>query len=186
MSDLLHAGKGLALDLASTLLFMAVLALGGGMVLAVALAVAFAFAQIAWTLRKGEKVDALQWSSLAVVLISGGASLLTNDPRFVMLKPTLLYLLVGAAMLQRGWMLRYMPQDAALLMPDLIVTFGFVWAGLMFVSAALNLGLALTLGVAAWGAAVSLWGTASKLALFCVQFAVMKWVGKRRYQATHA
>src|ERR1700759_1144462 len=113
---------------------MAVLALGGSMALAGGLAVALALAQIIWTLRQGEKVDALQWSSLAVVLISGGASLLTNDPRFVMLKPRLVDLLVGAAMLQRNWMARYLPQDARDLMPDLVVTFGYVWAGVMFVS----------------------------------------------------
>jgi intracellular septation protein A len=186
MSDLLHSGKSLALDLASTLLFMGVLALGGSMALAVGLAVALAFAQLAWTFRKGEKVDALQWSSLIVVVVSGGASLLTNDPRFVMLKPTLLYALVGVAMLQRGWMARYLPQDANDYLPDLVITFGYVWAGLMFLSAALNLVLALSLSVGQWGAAISLWGAASKLALFFIQYAVMKWIGKRRYQAAQA
>jgi intracellular septation protein len=55
-----------------------------------------------------------------------------------------------------------------------------VWAGLMFLSAALNLALALTLGTADWAAAMSVWGIASKIALFLIQYAVMHRIGHRR------
>jgi hypothetical protein len=53
----------------------------------------------------------------------------------------------------------------------------------MFFSAALNLVLALTTSVMTWGAVMSLWGTVSKIALFFIQFGVMKAVGRRRYRA---
>ena len=39
-------------------------------------------------------------------------ALLTDDPRFVMLKPTLIYCIVGTVMLKPGWMTRYLPPIA--------------------------------------------------------------------------
>ena len=61
-----------------------------------------------------------------------------------MLKPSVIYCIVGAVMLKRGWMNRYLPERAAPV-ADVATTFGYVWAGLMFASAALNIALALSL-----------------------------------------
>jgi len=83
-------------------------------------------------------------------------------------------------------MLRYMPERAKQYLPDLIITFGYVWAGLMFFSAMLNVALALTLSVVAWGTAMTIWSTASKIALFFAQYAFMKMVGVRRGKARRA
>jgi hypothetical protein len=82
-------------------------------------------------------------------------------------------------MLKRGWMNRYLPPEAAPV-ADVGTTFGYVWAGLMFASAALNIALALTLDAKSWAAAISAWGIASKIGLFLVQYAVMRMVGRRR------
>ena len=65
-------------------------------------------------------------------------------------------------------------------MADVATTFGYVWAGLMFASAVLNIALALTLDAKSWAAAMSAWGIASKIGLFLVQYAVMRMVGRRR------
>jgi hypothetical protein len=70
--------------------------------------------------------------------------------------------------------------------PDLAITFGYVWAGLMFLSAAVNLGLALKLDMKAWSLAISSWGIASKLALFFAQYGTMRFIGRRRYRARFA
>ena len=51
----------------------------------------------------------MQWMSLGLVIVFGSATLLTHNPRFMMAKPTIIYVLIGAAMMQRGWMLAYMP-----------------------------------------------------------------------------
>ena len=85
-------------------------------------------------------------------------------------------------MMKRGWMTRYLPPSALALVPDLGVRFGYVWAGMMFFSAALNMALALTCSVLVWGAAMSAWGAGSKIALFFLQYTVMKRVGRRRYR----
>ena len=102
--------------------------------------------------------------------MSGTATFLTADPFFVMIKPTIIYVVVGLVMLKRGWMLRYIPPIARHAVPDLAVTFGYVWAGLMFFSAALNIVLALNLDVATWAAVKSTWAIGSKVALFLIQY----------------
>ena len=182
MKYLLSSGRALLQDLASTILFLILFALTHNVMLAVGLGLALAIGQIGWKLAQGRKIDTLQWVSAIVVIASGISTLITHNPVFVMLKPSVIYLLVGAAMLQRGWMDRYLPPVAREVVPDLGIIFGYVWAGLMFFSAALNLWAALNLGVVAWGTLMSIWGIASKFGLFFVQYGVMKFIGRRRHR----
>lgn len=186
MKTLLSAARPLLTDLASTILFFCVYVLTGRLLMAVALGLMLAIGQIGWELLRRRPIDTLQWISAVVVLSSGSAALITNDPVFVMIKPSLIYLLVGAAMLKRDWMNRYLPPRALEFVPDLAVTFGYVWAGLMFFSAALNLILALALGVTAWGVAMTAWGIASKTTFFLGQYGLMKFIGRRRALAVAA
>ncbi len=102
---LVIAGRALLLDFASTHFFLAVYALTESVVISVSLGIALASAQFGWRLVRREKSDALQSMSLAVVIVSGCATLWAHNPVFVMLKPSAIYVLVGGAMLQRGWML---------------------------------------------------------------------------------
>jgi intracellular septation protein A len=183
LKGLVFAGRALLADLASTLLFLILYELTQNLAISVGVGIAVALAQIGWKLARRGRIDALQWSSLFLVIASGSATLITRDPRFVMLKPTVIYLLVGLPMMQRGWMLRYMPERAMRFVPDLAYGFGYVWAGMMFFSAALNLILALTLDLVAWGTLMSIWGTASKIGLFFLQYGIMRFVGHRRYRA---
>jgi len=183
MKDLLHSAKFLLLDLAAVLVFFLLYSLTHNMALGVIAGLVLALAQIGWEILRRKPVDTLQWVSLITVLASGAGALYSGNPLYVMLQPTAIYLLVGWAMLKRGWMSRYLPPDAMEYLPDLAITFGYVWAGLMFLSATVNLGLAFHLDVKSWGAAISAWGIASKSALFFVQYGVMKLIGRRRYRA---
>ena len=90
-------------------------------------------------------VAPLQWASLGLVLVFGAAALLTHDARFLMAKPTLVYAIVGAVMLQRGWMLRYLPPAAEGYGERYMIVFGYAWSGLMFLTAGLNLVVAISL-----------------------------------------
>ena len=180
MKEMLYAGRALLADMASTIFFLALYALTHNIVLAVGIGIALALVQMAWRLWQRQRIIALQWISLFLVIASGSATLLTHDPVFVMLKPSIIYVMVGWAMMQRGWMNRYLPPRAIQYVPDLGIRFGYVWAGLMFVSAALNLVLALTCSVEVWGTAMTAWGIGSKALLFLGQYAVMKSIGIRR------
>jgi len=183
MRNLLQAGKFLLLDLASTIFFLAVFLVTDNIRLSVILGVALGVGQIGWELVRKRPIDAMQWTSLILVVGAGGATLATNDPRFVMLKPSVIYALVGAVMLRKGWMNRYLPEIAKEVVPDIAVIFGFVWSGLMFFSAALNVVLALNFSAAVWGSIMSAYGIVSKLGLFLIQYAVMRHIGVRRRRA---
>ncbi len=187
MRNLFQAARVLISDLASTILFLVLYLLTDSLLFSVALGMALGVAQIGWQLLVRRKpVETLQWMSVILVVASGTATLLTNDARFVMLKPTVIYTVVGLVMLKRGWMNRYLPPVAIRMVPDIGIVFGYVWAALMFTSAALNIALALSLDAKDWAAAMSAWGIASKVALFLIQYTVMRAIGRRRAIAAAA
>jgi len=181
--NLLHSARALVSDLASTLLFLVVLLVTGNLILAVVLGMALGLLQIAVQVARRKPIDSMQWLSLFLIVGSGTATLLTTDARFVMLKPSIIYVIVGVVMLRPGWMNRYLPPIAVETVPDLAFIFGYVWAALMFLSAALNIALALSLDPATWAIAKSIWAIGSKVVLFLIQFAVMKGIGVRRVRA---
>jgi intracellular septation protein A len=183
MRLLFDSAKLLLLDMASTLLFLALVLLFRNVALAVAAGMALGVAQIGWQFARKQPVDAMQWLSLFVVLASGAATLITNDPRFVMIKPSLFYVVAGVVMLKPGWMTRYLPPIARELVPDIALIFGFAWAALMFVSAALNIYVAVNYGVVAWSAFMSIFAIASKAALFLIGFVTMRIIGRQRRRA---
>ena len=182
MKNLLQAGRVLAMDLASTILFLLVYLATDDLFLAVGLGMVLGVAQIGWQYVRRQPIGSLQLLSVVLILASGTATFFTRDPTFVMLKPSAIYCVVGAVMLKRGWMSRYLPERAAPV-ADVATAFGYAWAGLMFASAALNIALALSLDPKAWAAVMSAWGLASKIGLFLIQYAWMNAVGRRRRAA---
>jgi intracellular septation protein A len=141
---------------------------------------AFGVAQVGWQLLRRQPVEALQWLSLVQILAAGTATILTDNATLMMLKPSVLSVILGVVMLKRGWMTRYISPDTAKLVGDIATRFGFASAWLMFFTAALNLGLALTLDTKTWSIVMSLWGTGSNIALSLTQYAVMSRIARRR------
>jgi len=183
MKNLFEAGKLLLLDMASTFFFLALYLWTNNIPLSVALGVALGIAQIGWQFARKKPIETMEWLSLFLVVGSGAATLLTNDPRFVMIKPSLIYVIVAVVMLKPGWMNRYLPPVAMEIVPDVAFIFGFVWSGLMFFSAALNVIVALNVSVVAWASFMSIYAIVSKLGLFLTQYAIMRYIGVRRRRA---
>jgi intracellular septation protein len=150
--------------------------------LSVVLGMTLGTAQIGWALARRKPIDTMQWMSLFLVLGAGTVTLITNDPRFIMIKPSVIYLIVGVVMLKRGWMNRYLPPRAIELVPDIAVIVGYAWSGLMFVSAVVNLIVALNFSVVTWSVTMSIYGIASKTAMFLIGYAVMRSIGAARYR----
>lgn len=180
MKNLLNAAKLLLLDMAATLFFLALYLLTRNVALSVVLGMALGAAQIGYLLVRRKPIDTMQWMSLFLVLGAGTVTLITDDPRFVMIKPSVIYIIVGVVMLRRGWMNRYLPPVAIEWVPDIAVTFGYVWAGLMFFSAALNVVVALSFSIVTWSVIMSIYGIVSKAALFLIGYATMRIIGGRR------
>ena len=84
MKNLLVAGKLLLLDLASTFFFLIVYSVTKNIVLSVVLGMALGVAQIGWELARKKPIDTMQWLSLFLVMGFGTATLISNNPHFVM------------------------------------------------------------------------------------------------------
>ena len=180
MKTLFDSGKLLLLDMASTFFFLVLFLLTGNVPLSVVLGMALGIAQIGWQFARGKPIDTMQWLSLFLVLGSGAATLLTSDPRFVMAKPSVIYAIVGIVMLKPGWMNRYLPPVAKELVPDVAFIFGYVWSGLMFFSAGLNIVVALNSSIVTWASLMSIYAIVSKAALFLIVYATMRTIAVRR------
>jgi len=180
---IVHAGKWIAADLFSTLLFVGLYAVTHSVYVATGLAIVAGIAQIAWLKLRGAPIDAMQWMSLGLVVVFGGTSLITHDPRFIMLKPTLIYAALGVAMLRPGWIVRYQPPVALRWSRDVGMAFGYVWAGLMFATGAFNIALVIHGDPKLWAWFLGVFPVASKVALFAVQYGLTRVIVIRRMRA---
>jgi intracellular septation protein len=180
---LIHAGKFLIDDLLSTLLFVGIYAATHDIYLATGIAIALGLARIVYLRAKGVPIDVMQWLSLGLVVVFGGATLLTQNPVFVKLKPSFVYTAVAVVMLRPGWMNRYMPALGRDRSADVTTVFGYVWAGVMFATAAANLGVALLASTYTWTWFIFLFPLVSKILLVLVQYLVTRAIVRRRIRA---
>jgi intracellular septation protein A len=183
MKDFLNAAKLLLLDLASTLFFLLVYLLTHNTLLAVGLGIALGLVQIGSQIVRGRTIHSMEWLSLFLIVTAGSATLLTHDPRFVLLKPSVIYAIVGAVMCKPGWLNRYLPAIAQNVVPDVAIKVGFLWAGLMFVSAAVNAIVAMTCSLETWAIAMPIYGIVSKVVVFGAGFAILRIIARRRIRA---
>lgn len=186
MKHYFNAAKWLIADMLSTLFFVGLYAVTHSALLATGVGMAMGLAQILYLSARRRPIDAMQWMSLGLVVVFGGATLITHDSRFIMFKPTLIYLTVAAVMLKPGWMNRYLPPIVIEHAPDLGVIFGYIWAAMMAGTAIANAAIALTCEMKVWATFIAVFPLASKIALFIIQAVVVRTVTGRRYSASLA
>jgi len=114
---------------------------------------------------------------LSVVL--GSATVLTQNPRFMTVKPTIVHLAVAALMLRRGWMIRYLPEivrcpsrrSLRRAMPGrtLLAALGLA-----------NLIIAWHSDFVTWAWFVSVGSVGAKLAAFALQYGVFRAIIRQR------
>jgi len=185
MNNLLFAARPLVSDFFPTIVFAVLIACKVDVRIATGVALLVGIAQVAiWKAMK-RRIELLQWASLGLVVAFGTAGILTNDPRFLMAKPTIIYLAIGVVMLKRGWMLRYMPPIASGRGEPMMIRFGYVWSGLMLLTAAANLAVAVA-WPSLWPAFIAVAPLSSKIALFTVQYLAIRHDVKRQMLAEMA
>ena len=160
----------LGTDFLSTIIFAGVYFATGNIALATAIAIAGAILQVIRARIKGSELGFMTWASLGLVIVLGTATLLTNDPRFVLAKPSIAHFAIGAIMLKRGWMLRYVPPIVAETIPEYVTIAGFSWAILMFVLGLGTIAVALTGDIKLWAIYVSFVAVGAKIAAFAIQY----------------
>ena len=174
----------LATDFFSTIVFLVIYLATDNIVLATSVAIAGAIAQAIYSRIKGKELSFMTWASLGLVIVLGGATILTSDPRFVLAKPAIAHFAVGAVMLRRGWMLRYMPPLVADTIPEYVAFAGFAWAALMFALGAGTIAIAMTGDLKLWTIYVSVVALGAKIAAFAVQYVVFRLAVTSRIRAT--
>ena len=170
-------------DFLSTIVFLVIYLTTDNVVLATSVAIAGAIGQVIYARIKGRSLGYMTWASLALVIVLGGATLLTHDPRFVLAKPAIGHIAIGMIMLKRGWMLRYMPAIVTETIPEYVTAAGYGWAGLMFVLAAGTVAVASTGNMKLWAFYVSVVLIGAKLLAFAIQYVAFRIVITGRMRA---
>jgi len=164
----------LGADFFSTILFLAIYLSTDNVLLATGVAIAGAIGQVIYSRLKGKPLGYMTWASLALVIVLGSATLLTNDPRFVLAKPSIAHFAIGAIMLKRGWMMRYLPPIVVETIPQYVTIAGYAWAALMFALGAGVIAVASTGDLKLWAFYVSVIAIGAKIAAFAIQYVAFR------------
>ena len=88
----------LLVDFFPILLFFAAFKVAG-IYVATGVAIVATIAQIVWLRHSTGKVEPMQWVSLGVIVLFGGATIALHNDTFIKWKPTVLYWLMGGTLL---------------------------------------------------------------------------------------
>jgi intracellular septation protein len=173
----------LASDFLSTIVFLVIYLLTDNVLLATGVAIAGAIAQVIYSRFKDKPLGFMTYASLALVIVLGSATLLTNDPRFVLAKPAIGHFAIGAIMLKRGWMLRYVPAIVTETIPDYVTFAGYAWAALLFALGCGTIAVALTGDMKLWTFYVTVVLVGAKIAAFAIQYVAFRILVTNRLRA---
>lgn len=148
-----------------------------GIYVATGVAIAATVAQISWVWVKHRKVENMQWISLALIVVFGGATMLLRDETFIKWKPTVLYWLFAVTLLAselafRKNLIRAM-MEKQVSAPDAVwkkLLFG--WVGFFVVMGILNLYVAYNYSTDTW-VSFKLFGGIGLMIVFVIGQAVM-------------
>jgi len=126
-----------------------------GIYTATAVAIAATVLQIAYLRWHHGKVEPMQWLSLGVIVVFGGATLLAHNETFIKWKPTVLYWLMGSALVlgQLVWrknLIRTLMQAQMTLPEPVWLRLNWSWAGFFATMGLLNLWVAYTFDTDTW------------------------------------
>ena len=112
-------------------------------------------AQILWLKGSGKKVDTMLWVSLALVTVLGSATIYFHSEAFIKWKPTVLYWVMGSALLFGQLVLKKNGikalMGAQMSLPDAIWRrVNFSWVGFFALMGIVNLWVAFNFSTAAW------------------------------------
>ena len=162
-------------DLLSTILFVSLFLITGNIFWATGFGIALGVAQTAWMKLSGRPIGPLQWLSLMLITVFGMTTILTHNALFIKIKPTLVWIALGAVMLRRDWMAPYLPPIVTENLDDrLIVRAGYAWAALMFALAGLNLVVAFTMTTKFWAVYALVAPMTAQFALLSAQYLMFR------------
>ncbi|WP_295849965.1 septation protein A [uncultured Xylophilus sp.] len=161
----------LLIDFFPIILFFAAFKFAG-IYVATGIAIAATVVQIAWLRWRNGRVEPMQWVSLGVIVLFGGATLVAHNEAFIKWKPTVLYWLMGATLalgqlLFRKNLLKSL-MGAQMQLPDHAWRVAnWSWVGFFALMGALNLWVAFHFDTDTW-VNFKLFGGLGLMAVFVV------------------
>jgi len=126
-----------------------------GIYVATAVAIAATLLQIGWLHFRHGKVETMQWVSLVIIVLFGGATLVFHDDTFIKWKPTVLYWLMGGALalghllFKRNFLQSLMGSQLELPTPVWLRLL-WAWTGFFVLMGVLNLWVAYSFDLDTW------------------------------------
>ena len=151
-----------------------------GIYVATGVAIAASFLQLIYLWRKQGRIEPLQWTSLAVIVVFGGATLMLHNETFIKWKPTVLYWLMALA-LAAGWLvfkrngIRLMMEKQVSLPDRIWVNLLWAWAVFLVIMGVLNVWVAYAFDTEIW-VNFKLFGAMGLTLLFVIGQAL--WLGR--------
>ncbi len=147
---------------------------------ATGVAIVATVAQIAWLRWRSGKVETMQWLSLGVIVVFGGATLIAHDETFIKWKPTILYWLMGGSLLlaQLIWrrnLIKSLIGDKVRMAEAAWTAMRRSWTVFFLFMGVLNLWVAYSFDTAAW-VDFKLFGGLGLMAVFVIGQSL--WLGK--------
>jgi intracellular septation protein len=143
-----------------------------GIYVATGVAIVATVAQIAWLRYSTGKIEPMQWLSLGIIVLFGGATILAHDETFIKWKPTVLYWLMAGAL--AGGMLLFRKNFLKSLMGAQLVlpesawrAMNWSWTGFFAVMGVVNLWVAFNFDTDTW-VNFKLFGGLGLMAVFIV------------------
>ncbi|MES2184254.1 MAG: septation protein A [Pseudomonadota bacterium] len=161
----------LLIDFFPIILFFAAFKFAG-IYAATGIAIVATVVQLAYLRWRHGRIEPMQWISLGVIVVFGGATLLLHDESFIKWKPTVLYWLMGGALLvgqvffRKNLLKSVMGAQMQLTEPAWRVA-NWSWVGFFAVMGCLNLWVAFHYDTDTW-VNFKLFGGLGLMALFVV------------------
>lgn len=129
---------------------------------------------------RGHAIETMQWVSLLLITVFGGATILLQDERFIKLKPTILYALFAAALLlpqliAKTLLIKKLMQSKVSLPNAAWAKLNAAWGVFFAVMAALNFWVANSFSTDTW-VNFKLFGTIGLMIAFIIAQAL--WMGR--------
>ncbi|HET6263998.1 MAG TPA: septation protein A [Usitatibacter sp.] len=126
-----------------------------GIFVATSVAIGATVAQIGYVLVRGRRVTGMQWASLVIIGVFGGATLMLRDETFIKWKPTVLYWLAGVifigALAFKQNLVKAVMSEGGLELPEWVWTRLCLAWGIFFIfKGSLNLWVAYNFSTDVW------------------------------------
>ncbi|CAG2129815.1 septation protein A [Cupriavidus plantarum] len=152
---------------------------------ATGVAIAATVAQIAWVRFRHGKVEPMQWISLLIIVVFGGATILLHNETFIKWKPTVLYWLFAVTLVASvvGWrknLVRAMMEKQVTLPDPVWGRLNLAWAGFFAAMGVLNLYVAYSFDTDTW-VNFKLFGSMGLMVVFIVGQSI--WLSRHMHDA---